>query len=116
MVKAVQRGRFGGGYVIRGMSKYFRPLCHQEVDKKGGKADKDIPFFGAHNSLGMLVCHFFGCLWTMPYTLMVIWITVTIVIATTFVFSQSYVRPLGKEKIIICAHYCVRTILSSIVL
>ena len=24
-----------GGYVIRGMSKSVRPLCHQEVDEKG---------------------------------------------------------------------------------
>ena len=55
-----------GGYVTRGMSKSVRPLCHQEVDAGMKDRRENIPFFGAHNPLGMLVCHFFGCLWTRP--------------------------------------------------
>ncbi len=55
-----------GGYVIRGMSKSVRPLCHQEVDAGMKDRRENIPFFWAHNSLGMSVCHFFCCLWTRP--------------------------------------------------
>ena len=39
-----------GGFVVRGMSNFFCPICHQEVDKKKTGRCKNI-VFRAHNSL-----------------------------------------------------------------
>jgi hypothetical protein len=46
-VEEVQRGRLGGVlYVIRGISKSVRPLCHQEVDAGMKDRRENIPFWG----------------------------------------------------------------------